>query len=153
MILIAVLWTNLWVLQGILWVNIILPNNNSFINFFCVDIDSFPKEYVWSASMYLVGKTFESLREMFTSTKEIQVRKYLNVTFYVLHSIALEYNFQYKIGGFCRLFINNCRMILLCPFTCINTPTSVLWIYLRDVIIWCKKIKSLFNIYIVVFVC
>lgn len=36
------------------------------------DIDLFPKEYVWSASTYLVGKTFESLREMFTSTKEIQ---------------------------------------------------------------------------------
>lgn len=36
------------------------------------DIDTFPKEYVWSASTYLVGKTFESLREMFTSTKEIQ---------------------------------------------------------------------------------
>lgn len=36
------------------------------------DIDSFPKDYVWSASTYLVGKTFESLRQMFTSTKEIQ---------------------------------------------------------------------------------
>uniref|UniRef100_A0A2S2PVK5 DNA-directed RNA polymerase n=2 Tax=Sipha flava TaxID=143950 RepID=A0A2S2PVK5_9HEMI len=36
------------------------------------DIDSFPKDKVWSASTYLVSKTFESLREMFTSTKEIQ---------------------------------------------------------------------------------
>ncbi|KAG8289375.1 hypothetical protein J6590_105660, partial [Homalodisca vitripennis] len=36
------------------------------------DIDSFPKEYVWPASTYLVLKTFESLREMFNSTKEIQ---------------------------------------------------------------------------------
>ncbi|XP_071439372.1 DNA-directed RNA polymerase, mitochondrial [Hetaerina americana] len=36
------------------------------------DIDEFPKEYVWRASSYLVGKTFGCLREMFTSTKEIQ---------------------------------------------------------------------------------
>lgn len=35
------------------------------------DIDSFPKEWVWPASTYLTTKTFESLREMFTSTKEI----------------------------------------------------------------------------------
>ncbi|XP_055836437.1 DNA-directed RNA polymerase, mitochondrial [Episyrphus balteatus] len=36
------------------------------------DIDNFPKEWVWPASTYLTTKTFESLREMFTSTKEIQ---------------------------------------------------------------------------------
>ncbi|XP_075209768.1 mitochondrial RNA polymerase [Lycorma delicatula] len=36
------------------------------------DIEAFPNEYVWSASTYLVGKTFESLRQMFTSTREIQ---------------------------------------------------------------------------------
>ncbi|XP_066992363.2 DNA-directed RNA polymerase, mitochondrial [Anabrus simplex] len=36
------------------------------------DIDNFPKEHVWKGSTYLVTKTFESLREMFTSTKEIQ---------------------------------------------------------------------------------
>lgn len=36
------------------------------------DIDDFPKEWVWPASTYLTTKTFESLREMFTSTKEIQ---------------------------------------------------------------------------------
>ncbi|PSN42978.1 hypothetical protein C0J52_13214 [Blattella germanica] len=36
------------------------------------DIENFPKEYVWQGSTYLVGKTFESLQEMFTSTKEIQ---------------------------------------------------------------------------------
>ncbi|XP_063243144.1 DNA-directed RNA polymerase, mitochondrial [Bacillus rossius redtenbacheri] len=36
------------------------------------DIDNFPKDSIWSASSYLVVKTFESLREMFTSTKEIQ---------------------------------------------------------------------------------
>lgn len=36
------------------------------------DIDDFPKEYVWSASQYLVVKTFDSIREMFTSTREIQ---------------------------------------------------------------------------------
>lgn len=36
------------------------------------DIDSFPNEWVWPASTYLTTKTFESLREMFTSTKEIQ---------------------------------------------------------------------------------
>ncbi|XP_036223862.2 DNA-directed RNA polymerase, mitochondrial isoform X2 [Bactrocera oleae] len=36
------------------------------------DIESFPKEWVWPASTYLTSKTFESLREMFTSTREIQ---------------------------------------------------------------------------------
>lgn len=36
------------------------------------DIDDFPQDYVWQASTYLTLKTFESLREMFTSTKEIQ---------------------------------------------------------------------------------
>ncbi|GJQ79965.1 hypothetical protein Trydic_g9443 [Trypoxylus dichotomus] len=36
------------------------------------DIDEFPKEYVWSSSQYLTSKTFESLRSMFTSTREIQ---------------------------------------------------------------------------------
>lgn len=35
-------------------------------------IDSFPKESVWPASTYLTMKTFESLSEMFTSTKQIQ---------------------------------------------------------------------------------
>jgi hypothetical protein len=45
-----------------------------YLNIFLKDIDSFPKDKVWSASTYLVAKTFESLREMFTSTKEIQVK-------------------------------------------------------------------------------
>ncbi|XP_046990509.1 DNA-directed RNA polymerase, mitochondrial [Schistocerca americana] len=36
------------------------------------DLEGFPKEFVWPASTYLVTKTFDSLREMFTSTKEIQ---------------------------------------------------------------------------------
>ncbi|KAM3965715.1 LOW QUALITY PROTEIN: mitochondrial RNA polymerase [Aphomia sociella] len=36
------------------------------------DIEDFPKEHVWSCSQYLTTKTFESLREMFTSTKLIQ---------------------------------------------------------------------------------
>lgn len=36
------------------------------------DIDTFPKDWVWPASSYLTTKTFESLREMFTSTREIQ---------------------------------------------------------------------------------
>lgn len=36
------------------------------------DLDEFPKDMVWPASSYLTNKTFESLREMFTSTKEIQ---------------------------------------------------------------------------------
>lgn len=35
-------------------------------------IDEFPAHWVWPASTYLTAKTFESLREMFTSTKEIQ---------------------------------------------------------------------------------
>lgn len=36
------------------------------------DIDDFPKEHIWTASHYLTQKTFESIGEMFTSTKEIQ---------------------------------------------------------------------------------
>ncbi|XP_055386040.1 DNA-directed RNA polymerase, mitochondrial [Condylostylus longicornis] len=36
------------------------------------DIEDFPKEWVWPASTYLTTKTFDSLREMFTSAKEIQ---------------------------------------------------------------------------------
>lgn len=36
------------------------------------NIDEFPQQFVWPASTYLTTKTFESLREMFTSTKEIQ---------------------------------------------------------------------------------
>lgn len=36
------------------------------------DIDEFPKEWIWPASLYLTTKTFDCLREMFTSTKEIQ---------------------------------------------------------------------------------
>ena len=36
------------------------------------NIDEFPKEWVWPASSYLTAKTFESLREMFSSAKEIQ---------------------------------------------------------------------------------
>lgn len=36
------------------------------------DIDDFPKDQVWACSSYLTGKTFDSLREMFTSTKLIQ---------------------------------------------------------------------------------
>lgn len=36
------------------------------------DIDDFPKESVWAASSYLTARTFESLRTMFTSTREIQ---------------------------------------------------------------------------------
>ncbi|CAO1371112.1 unnamed protein product [Diamesa hyperborea] len=36
------------------------------------DLDEFPKEWVWPASTYLTNKTFDSIREMFTSTKEIQ---------------------------------------------------------------------------------
>jgi len=37
------------------------------------DIPNFPREHLWPASLYLVGRTFDSLQEMFTSTKEIQV--------------------------------------------------------------------------------
>ncbi|KAG5895035.1 hypothetical protein JTB14_014773 [Gonioctena quinquepunctata] len=36
------------------------------------DIPNFPKESVWAASSYLTGRTFDSLRTMFTSTREIQ---------------------------------------------------------------------------------
>lgn len=36
------------------------------------DIDDFPQDWVWPASTYLTQKTFESLQEMFKSTKEIQ---------------------------------------------------------------------------------
>lgn len=36
------------------------------------DLEDFPKEYVWQGSQYLVRKTFYSIAEMFTSTREIQ---------------------------------------------------------------------------------
>ncbi|OQR78109.1 DNA-directed RNA polymerase, partial [Tropilaelaps mercedesae] len=36
------------------------------------NLDSFPKQYTHEASIYLAGKTFFSLREMFTATKQIQ---------------------------------------------------------------------------------
>ncbi|XP_033208635.1 DNA-directed RNA polymerase, mitochondrial isoform X2 [Belonocnema kinseyi] len=36
------------------------------------DIEGFPDDKIWPASGYLVQKTFESLRSMFTSAKEIQ---------------------------------------------------------------------------------
>lgn len=36
-------------------------------------IDEFPKHLVFPAMIYLTDKTFESLQQMFTSTKEIQV--------------------------------------------------------------------------------
>ncbi|XP_043277572.1 DNA-directed RNA polymerase, mitochondrial [Venturia canescens] len=36
------------------------------------DIDDFPQEHVWAASVYLVNKTFDSLRTMFESAREIQ---------------------------------------------------------------------------------
>lgn len=36
------------------------------------NIGTFPPEFVWPASTYLTSRTFESLGEMFTSTKEIQ---------------------------------------------------------------------------------
>uniref|UniRef100_A0A8D8LS94 DNA-directed RNA polymerase n=1 Tax=Cacopsylla melanoneura TaxID=428564 RepID=A0A8D8LS94_9HEMI len=36
------------------------------------DIESYPQEFVWSGSSYLMTKTFDCLREMFTSTREIQ---------------------------------------------------------------------------------
>jgi len=44
--------------------------------FVMTDIPDFPKDHIWAASLYLVGRTFDSLQEMFTSTKEIQVSKY-----------------------------------------------------------------------------
>ncbi|XP_062888758.1 DNA-directed RNA polymerase, mitochondrial [Mobula hypostoma] len=36
------------------------------------EIEDFPKEYVWDASYYLVHQVFNSLKEMFTGTREIQ---------------------------------------------------------------------------------
>ncbi|KAI3368300.1 hypothetical protein L3Q82_008012 [Scortum barcoo] len=36
------------------------------------EIDEFPKEHVWDASHYLVRLVFNSLKEMFTGTREIQ---------------------------------------------------------------------------------
>ncbi|KAK0087015.1 hypothetical protein PV325_001969 [Microctonus aethiopoides] len=36
------------------------------------DLDNFPQEYVWSASLYLAQKTFDSLRTMFESARQIQ---------------------------------------------------------------------------------
>ncbi|CAH2250123.1 jg6848 [Pararge aegeria aegeria] len=36
------------------------------------DIDDFPKDQVWACSQYLTARTFDSLQEMFSSTKLIQ---------------------------------------------------------------------------------
>ncbi|XP_051765316.1 DNA-directed RNA polymerase, mitochondrial isoform X1 [Ctenopharyngodon idella] len=36
------------------------------------EIDDFPKDYIWDASHYLVVQVFNSLKEMFTGTREIQ---------------------------------------------------------------------------------
>ncbi|XP_070560367.1 DNA-directed RNA polymerase, mitochondrial-like isoform X2 [Ptychodera flava] len=36
------------------------------------DLPNFPEEYQWEAAGYLVSKVFQSLREMFTKTREIQ---------------------------------------------------------------------------------
>ncbi|XP_042335589.1 DNA-directed RNA polymerase, mitochondrial isoform X2 [Sceloporus undulatus] len=36
------------------------------------EIDDFPQEYVWEASHYLVQQVFNSLKEMFSGTREIQ---------------------------------------------------------------------------------
>lgn len=36
------------------------------------DVEGLHPDWVWSASSYLANKTFDSIREMFTSTKEIQ---------------------------------------------------------------------------------
>ncbi|XP_057342179.1 DNA-directed RNA polymerase, mitochondrial [Microplitis mediator] len=36
------------------------------------DLDDFPQEYVWQGSLYLAQKTFESLRTMFESARQIQ---------------------------------------------------------------------------------
>ncbi|XP_074834610.1 DNA-directed RNA polymerase, mitochondrial isoform X2 [Carettochelys insculpta] len=36
------------------------------------EIDGFPQEYVWEASHYLVQQVFNSLKEMFSGTREIQ---------------------------------------------------------------------------------
>ncbi|TRY62307.1 hypothetical protein DNTS_025853 [Danionella cerebrum] len=36
------------------------------------ELDDFPQESVWDASHYLTAKVFESLRQMFTGTREIQ---------------------------------------------------------------------------------
>ncbi|XP_038240169.1 DNA-directed RNA polymerase, mitochondrial isoform X2 [Dermochelys coriacea] len=37
------------------------------------EIDGFPQEYVWEASHYLVQQVFNSLKEMFSGTREIQI--------------------------------------------------------------------------------
>ncbi|XP_069072918.1 DNA-directed RNA polymerase, mitochondrial [Pleurodeles waltl] len=37
------------------------------------EIDSFPQEYVWEASHYLVQQVFSGLKEMFSGTREIQL--------------------------------------------------------------------------------
>lgn len=35
-------------------------------------MENFPKEHIWSASIYLTESTFHSLRKMFKSAREIQ---------------------------------------------------------------------------------
>ncbi|KAG9461794.1 hypothetical protein GDO78_015730 [Eleutherodactylus coqui] len=42
------------------------------------EMDSFPQKYVWEASHYLVQQVFNSLKEMFSGTRSIQVTSPLN---------------------------------------------------------------------------
>lgn len=77
-----------------------------FIYYCFIDIDNFPKEHIWNASSYLVTRTFDSLREMFTSTKEIQVNKYF------LISIILESNINER-NNFCRIGSQNVLSLFL----------------------------------------
>jgi DNA-directed RNA polymerase len=43
------------------------------------DIPEFPKEHAWNASIYLTDKTFFCLNEMFSATKDIQVKKFIHL--------------------------------------------------------------------------
>uniref|UniRef100_A0AAQ4NS14 DNA-directed RNA polymerase n=1 Tax=Gasterosteus aculeatus aculeatus TaxID=481459 RepID=A0AAQ4NS14_GASAC len=63
------------------------------------EIEDFPKEHVWDASHYLVRMVFSGLKEMFTGTREIQVRSMHLITYMFSsnkppHSIHLKSTIQ-----------------------------------------------------------
>lgn len=54
------------------------------------DLPDFPQDKCWIAASYLAHKTFQSLQQMFTATKEIQVE--VSVYYYINYTI-ITYGF------------------------------------------------------------
>jgi len=59
------------------------------------DLEGFPKEYTGQASTYLTMKTFDCIREMFSSAKEIQV----SLEFENIAEIIFDFENVFKIFG------------------------------------------------------